>query len=70
MANVSLKPVETAIKKTQSQLRTYSRTAPLVQKAAINRKLKRLDLLIKRVREECCQGKFNMLLSLPKAPRR
>jgi hypothetical protein len=50
---VSLKPIETVIRKTESKLRKLSRTAPTPQRAEIKQKIKRLDLMIKEVRVLC-----------------
>lgn len=50
---VSLKPIETVIRKTESKLRKLSRAAPTSQRAEIKRKIKRLDLMIRELRAHC-----------------
>jgi len=50
---VSLKPIATLIRNTENKLRTLNRKSPPAQKKKIDRKIKELNLILRRLSQLC-----------------
>lgn len=58
---VSLKPIEAEINRAKKRLQKCNRTGPPSKKARMNRKIKRLDLLIREVKALCATKHYNLV---------